>query len=186
MDLSIRTVLISDDNPEDDRRRSDAAARIANEAPGRSATSPPRRGAAIDRMLGRPPLEPKPHRAHAEPRAVADAAPARVLADIPEFDEEEYHCAVADSQQPPSWTFPDPRARPTGRPCSPRRGLDRSRAPGARVDATSAVDVFPDVPFKTLDSALLDLSRTGALSARGDGTYVMVSSSQGVVAAARI
>ena len=190
MDLSIRTVLISDDNPEDDpegdrTRREDRE----NEAPRADPATSPAPAPGAPRSTGcsdAPRSNPSPTAAHAEPRAVADAALAHVLADIPEFDEEEYHYAVADSQQPPEPDFSRPVTSPDPDALVRRRVADwiGSRAPGARVDAISAVDVFPDVPFKTLDSALLDLSRTGALSARGDGTYVMVSSSQGVIAAA--
>lgn len=198
MDLSIRTVLISDEIPEGDPdgdrarredRENEAPRADRDPVPSPAPAPAPSTAPEAPRSTGAsdaPCANPSPTAAHAEPRDVADAAPARVFAETPAFDEEDYHYAVADSQQPPEPDFSPPA--PSLDPDASVRRLVAdwigSRAPGARVDAISAVDAFPDVPFKTLDSALLELSRTGALRARGDGTYAMASSSQGVVAAA--
>ena len=120
MDLSIRTVLISDDNPEDDpegdRTRREDRENEAPRADPATSPAPAPGGAAIDRMLGRPPLEPEPHRgARRATRRRRRGARARPRGH-PRIRRGGVPLRGGGLAAAPSRTFPDPHPRPTRTP----------------------------------------------------------------------
>lgn len=205
MNLSMRSVLAHEEvdarrragdegpaSPEDGekngrRTKPDAAER------GGGGSKPPRRETSAERKPppssateSKRPVSPVPE-CSGPGSATPPPAPPRTLPSSspsppPLFDEMDYHYDSQPSMGPAS---PAPLATFDASVIRDRVvGWIASRAPGSRVDAVGAAGAFPEVPFKVLDQALLDLSRAGALRTPGDGTFSLASSSQGLARAA--